>query len=59
MRSVLQIKSATAGARSEAVIRELQKRDDLKVEVIDLNAGTPNYEQLLDRIFAADAVAVW
>lgn len=59
MRSILHIQSDTTDARAEALIAAQRTLADLQVEVVDLRAGEPDYPALLDRIFAADSVAVW
>ena len=59
MRLILHIKSDTADERADAIIRTQQGTADHKVEVVDLRGEVPNYDALLDRVFAADAVAVW
>jgi len=59
MRAILHIQSDTTDARAEAVIAAQRDLNDGRVEVVDLRTGNPDYDALLDRIFAADTVAVW
>lgn len=59
MRTLLHIKSDTADARAETVINQQLAQDKLAVEIVDLNVDQPDYELLLDKILAADSVAVW
>ncbi len=59
MRAILHIKSDTADARAEAVIRGQIAQADLRLELVDLRVAEPDYDALLDKIFAADSVAVW
>ncbi len=59
MRTVLNIKSDTADARAEAVIAAQRSQAHLQTDVVDLRTGEVDYHALLDKIFAADAVAVW
>jgi hypothetical protein len=59
MRSILHIQSDTTDARAEAAIAAQRALADVRVDVVDLRPGTPDYNALLDCIFAADAVAVW
>ena len=59
MRVILHIKSDTADTRAEAVINHQLAQDELHVEIMDLGVDQPDYEALLDKIFAADSVAVW
>jgi len=32
---------------------------DVKVEIVDLTGGPPNYDDLLEKICSADSVQVW
>ena len=41
------------------VIAAHQNQPDLGVNVVDLAAPEPDYDKLLEDIFAADSVAVW
>ena len=41
------------------VIAAQKLRADCKVETVDLAGREPDYAELLQRIFAADSVAVW
>jgi hypothetical protein len=59
MRTILHIQSDTTDARAEAVIDLQCRQPDLHVERFDLRVAHPDYAALLDRIFAADSVAVW
>lgn len=59
MRSILHIMSATANARAEAVITAQHVQSELRIEVVDLRGSEPDYGALLEKIFAADSVAVW
>jgi hypothetical protein len=40
-------------------IIERQKEEGGVVEVVDLSAGAADYRALVEKIFAADSVAVW
>jgi hypothetical protein len=59
MRSIVHIQSDTTDARAEALIAAQRALAELRVGVVDLRTGEPDYDALLDRIFAADSVAVW
>lgn len=59
MRTLLHIKSDTADTLAEAVIDRHLALDEVSVEVVDLNVDQPDYESLLNKIFAAESVAVW
>ncbi len=41
------------------LMASLRQRSDLTAEVIDLTEETPDYRQLVERIFAHDSVVVW
>lgn len=59
MRTILHIKSDTADALAEQVIAAHVADEDIREEIVDLNVDQPDYAALVDKIFAADAVAVW
>ena len=59
MRTMLHIKSATANAQAEVVIAAQHVQSELRIEVVDLRGSEPDYGALLEKIFAADSVAVW
>lgn len=59
MRTILHIQSDTTDARAEAVIDLQGRQPDVHLEKFDLRVADPDYAALLDRIFAADSVAVW
>ncbi len=44
---------------ARGVIEEQKKRAETTVEVVDLTRPDPDYEALVERIFAADSLAVW
>lgn len=41
------------------LISQHQREEKRKLTVIDLTAPAPDYEKLLEEIFAADTVCVW
>ncbi len=41
------------------IIRAQAQMPDSHVEVVDLNGGEPNYDELLQKIFRAESVQVW
>jgi len=59
MRTILHIKSATTDALAEAVIASQRADEKLRVEIVDLNVDDPDYQSALEKIFAAESVAVW
>lgn len=48
---------------SETLAREIishqRELTDCRVEVVDLTQPEPDYEALLEKIFAADSIQVW
>jgi hypothetical protein len=59
MRTILHIKTATADALAEDVISTQLADTSLRIEIADLNIDKPDYQSALEKIFAADSVAVW
>ena len=59
MRTILHIQSDTTDARAEAVIDLQSRQPDVRLDKFDLRVADPDYSALLDRLFAADSVAVW
>ena len=59
MRRVLHIVTKTHQPLAEEIITLQRQQQDCQVEVADLTRDEPDYALVLDKIFAADAVAVW
>jgi hypothetical protein len=59
MRTILHIKSATTDALAEKVISTQLADKKQRVQIVDLNVDEPDYQSVLEQIFAADSVAVW
>ena len=59
MRVILHILTKPNDPLPGGVIETQQKRPDAQVIVVDLTAPEPDYEKLLEEIFAADSIAVW
>lgn len=59
MRAILHILTKPGDSMANEVIAEHQNQPDLGVNVVDLAAQEPDYDKLLEDIFAADSVAVW
>lgn len=56
----LHILTRTDDPLAESIIEhQRQEPADQQVVVIDLTIPAPEYERLLDEIFAAESVAVW
>ncbi|HAV62628.1 MAG TPA: hypothetical protein DCY13_09710 [Verrucomicrobiales bacterium] len=59
MHTILHIKSDTADVLAERIIAVHMADESIREEIVDLNVDQPDYAGLLEKIFAADAVAVW
>jgi hypothetical protein len=59
MRTVLHILTRPEDALARAVIGCQASEPDLAVEVVDLTQPRPDYDALVEKIFAADSVGVW
>jgi hypothetical protein len=59
MRSLLHIVTKTEDEFVKEIIQRQSAQPDCQVEVVDMNATEPDYEALLEKIFAADSVQVW
>jgi hypothetical protein len=60
MKTVLHILTRADDGFAREIIAHQQLEDgEKKVVVADLTTLQPDYKQLLENIFAADAVAIW
>jgi len=59
MATALHILTMSDDTLAEDVIARQRTQSGQKVEVVDLTVASPDYMNLLDRIFTADSVAVW
>jgi hypothetical protein len=59
MPTVLHILTQSQDALPQSFLAAQQASDLVRVEVVDLTQPDPDYDNLLERIFAADSVAVW
>jgi hypothetical protein len=59
MKNVLHILTNQNDVDALEVIARQRTRPDCEVETVNLAAGQPDYTKLLEKIFAADSVAVW
>ncbi len=59
MRRVLHILTEPDDALAQT-LRDLQSaQDDIDVAVADLTVPNPDYDALVEEVFAADSIAVW
>ena len=59
MRTVLHIISRQEETFARQLIARQKEQHELKVEVVDLTQPEPDYTAVLEKIFAADSIAVW
>jgi len=59
MKNALHILTKENDADALEVIARQRARTDCELETVNLAAGQPDYAKLLEKIFAADSVAVW
>ncbi len=59
MRAVLHILTRAEDPLPAKIIRHQQGLPEHRIEVVDLTVPAPDYEALLEKIFAADSVSVW
>lgn len=59
MRTALHIMTKENDAGAEKVISRQRGQSELKVETVTLVDRQPDYQSLLEKVFAADSVAVW
>jgi hypothetical protein len=59
MRRVLHIVTREDEPLAAEIIRLQSEQPDREVDVVELGQGRPDYEALLEKIFAADCLHVW
>ncbi len=59
MHQVLHILSHAEVPLTREIISHQQESPDTRVVIADLTVDAPDYDWLLEQIFAADSVAVW
>jgi hypothetical protein len=59
MRALLHILTKSNDAVAAEIIEEQRRHADQKVNAMNLTTPEPDYDLLLEAIFAADVVAVW
>lgn len=59
MALLLHIVTKANDTLAEQTIKRQQESSENKVEVADISKGQANYQQLVDKIFAADSIQVW
>ncbi len=59
MRKILHVLTRENDSVACELISRQRAQPDCELETVDLTTGQPDYEDLLQRVFAADSVAVW
>lgn len=59
MRSVLFILTRNDDPLAQDLVARQRQVPDANVEIFDLTQPEPDYQVLLDKVFAADSVQVW
>jgi hypothetical protein len=59
MRQLLHIVTKPKDELAKAMLENEQALPDTKVDVADLTKPNPDYNQLVEKIFAADSIQVW
>lgn len=59
MRTILHILTRAEDELTRDLITQQRALPETTVEVANLATGEPDYEALVDKIFAADSVEVW
>lgn len=59
MNHILHITTRRDDAFAKSVIEQEQSQPETRCEVIDLTKRDANYDELVQKIFAADSVQVW
>lgn len=58
MRTILHILTRPEDELTRALIAQQRALPETKIEVVALTNGTPDYDALMEKIFAADSVEV-
>lgn len=59
MRTILHVLTPNATADVHEIIARQREQSEYEVQVVDLTESTPDYDRLLELIFAASSVQVW
>jgi len=59
MRAILDILTRPEDELTRAVIAGQRALPETVVETVELTATTPDYDALVEKIFAADSIQVW
>ena len=59
MRTILHIVTRAEDALSRDIIEQQRGLADVQMDVVDLTTSAPDYNALLEKIFAADSIEVF
>jgi hypothetical protein len=59
MRTILHILTRPEEELARQLIARQSAAPDFQIDVIDLSDRAANYDEALDKIFAADSISVW
>ena len=59
MKSLLHVVTRPLDAMARGIVEATRADPGLRVEIVDLTVGEPDYGALVGRIFEADAIAMW
>lgn len=59
MRTLLHILTRPDDPLAAEILARQARQPEVRVEVVDLTLPEPDYGALVEKVFAADAVAVW
>ena len=59
MARLLHIVTKSEDALAKEIISKQGENSENQIEVVDVSQGTPDYKELVQKIFNADSVQVW
>jgi len=59
MRTILHVLTQPEDSLQRIVAEQQRALPESTVEVVDLSQGDPDYNSLIEKVFAADSVEVW
>ena len=59
MKRILHILTRENDPTAAEVISQQRAQAEWEIAIVDLNESNPDYASLLEKVFAADSVAVW
>jgi hypothetical protein len=59
MRTILHIVTRAEDPLSRDIIKRQREFADVQIDVVELTASAPDYDALIEKIFAADSIEVF